>query len=91
LKTLKSTDLWMRTIVVFVHIGEQKNFFSLSGGALPANLISRTNEDRHSIQDVVPTILSIGGFSDVELARVNFDGFAVFRINQNNIKDHRND
>merc|ERR1719494_824729 len=87
LKTLKSTDLWLRTIVMFVHTGQQ-NIFSISGGALPANLLNRTNEDRHSIQDVVPTILAVGGFSDLELARVNFDGFAVFRINQNHIKDH---
>jgi len=87
LKTLKSTDLWMRTIVMFVSTGPQKNIFGISGGALPANLLHRSNEDRHSIVDVVPTILAIGGFSDLELARFNFDGFAVFRINQNDIKD----
>jgi len=83
LKTLKSTDLWMRTIVMFVITGPQKNIFSFSGGALPANLLHRTNEDRHSIVDVLPTILAVGGFSESELERFNFDGFAVFRMNQN--------
>jgi len=84
LETLKTTGLWMKTIVVFVITGQRKNVFSMSGGALPANLLNRTNEYPYSMQDIVFKILSISGFSDLELGGVKLEGFPVFGMNQLN-------
>jgi len=62
LETLKSTGLWMNTIVVFAVAGQQVNVFSMNGGALPANLLNRTNEHPFSMLDVVPTFMNASGF-----------------------------
>lgn len=61
LKTLKSTGLWTNTIVVLAVAGHQVNVFSLNGGALPANLFNRTNEDPFSTLDIVPTFMTASG------------------------------
>jgi len=82
LETLKSTGLWMKTIVVVVITGQQNNVFSMSGGALPANLLNRTNEYPYTMLDIVPTILAVSGFSDLELAGVKLEGLSVFGMNQ---------
>lgn len=87
LETLKSTELWEHTIVVLVSAG---NVFSIGGGALPAKFLSRTNEDLHSMVDVVPTIMAVAGFSDAELVDAKLDGFAVIDINQASAKIHKN-
>jgi len=61
LETLKSTGLWMNTIVVFAVGGHQLNVFSMNGGALPANLLNRTNEYPLSMLDVIPTFMNASG------------------------------
>jgi len=86
LETLKSTGLWSQTIVLFVIGGRKNSIFSVNGGALPGILLSRTNEDRHSMLDVVPTILAVCGFSDQEVASAKLDGFPISGL-VNNIKD----
>jgi len=87
LETLKSTGLWANTIVLFVIGGRKSSIFSVNGGALPGILLNRTNEDRHSMLDVVPTILAVGGFSDNEVASAKLDGFPIPGLKFNNIKD----
>merc|ERR1719193_1102236 len=66
LEILKTTEQWEHTLVVLLIIGEEP-MFSIGGGALPAELLSRTDEDPHSFLDIAPTILSISGDSDFEL------------------------
>jgi len=68
LRTLKSTELWKRTIVVLAIGGKLKNMFSISGGALPSKYVSTSDEDIHSFLDLIPTILALTGFSESELA-----------------------
>jgi len=79
-ETLESTRQWMKTLVVFVVAGQQKNIFSMGGGALP----SSNNKDRYltSTQDVVRKILSVSGFSDLELRSLRMDGSPVFGMKQ---------
>jgi len=88
LETLKSTGLWANTIVLFVIGGRKSSIFSVNGGALPGILLNRTNEERHSMLDVVPTILAVGGFSDEEVASAKLDGFPIPGLEFNNIKDN---
>jgi len=75
LEIIKATQQWEHTVVVLVITGEEEELmFSIGGGALPAELLSRTNEDPHNFLDIAPTILSIAGFTDSELAIENLDG-----------------
>jgi len=78
LEILKTSEQWEHTLVVLISIGEQEPMFSIGGGALPAELLSRINEDSHSFLDIAPTILSIAGFSDSELEGANMEGVDVF-------------
>jgi len=80
LKTLKSTGLWSKTIVMFVIGGRKDSIFSVSGGALPKILHNRTNGDRHSMLDLVPKILAIGGISDHEVASGTLDSFPIVNM-----------
>jgi len=80
LQTLRSTEVWEDTIVILVLAGEQ-NVFSISGGALPAKFFGRTNGDIHSLLDVVPTILSVAGFSDSQLRLAKLGGVSVISLN----------
>lgn len=77
-ETLESTRQWMKTLVVFVVAGQQKNIFSMGGGAFPAH------KDRYlySSQDVVRKILSVSGFSDLELRSLRMDGSPAFGMKQ---------
>jgi len=77
LETLKSTGLWANTIVLFVIGGRKSSIFSVNGGALPGILLNRTNEDSHSMLDVVPTILAVGGFSHQEVVSAKLDGVQI--------------
>jgi len=77
LEIIKSAEQWEHTVVVLIDMGEQEPMFSIGGGALPAELISRINEDTHSFLDIAPTILSIAGFSDSELEVGNLEGVDV--------------
>jgi hypothetical protein len=77
LETLKSTGLWANTIVLLVIGGRKSSIFSVNGGALPGILLNRTNEDSHSMLDVVPTILAVGGFSHQEVASAKLDGVLI--------------
>jgi len=86
LKSLKSAGLWSRTIVIFVIGGRKDSIFSFNGGALPKILRNRTNEDRHSMLDVVPTILAVSGFSDREVVSAKLDGFPISGMSVNNIE-----
>merc|ERR1719193_2039015 len=81
-ETLESTRQWMNTIVVFVVAGQQKNIFSMGGGALPANFLSKKNRYLFSMLDVVRKILALSGFSDLELQSLTMDGFPAFRMKQ---------
>jgi len=61
LETLKSTGLWMNIIVVLAVTNRQVNVFSMNGGALPTNLLKRTNEHPLSMLDVAPTFMNVSG------------------------------
>lgn len=91
MNTLKSTGLWSKTIVLFVIGGQKNSIFSINGGALPAIYLNRTDGDVHSMLDAVPTILAVGGLSDLEIATAKLDGFPIFGMDQNKIKDHRDE
>jgi len=81
-ESLESTRQWMKTIVVLVVAGQQKNIFSMGGGALPANFLNNKNRYLFSMLDVVRKILSVSGFSDLELRSLTMDGSPVFRMKQ---------
>jgi len=81
IKTLKNTELWEHTMVFLVINGEQSNMFSISGGYLPAKFLSKTNNDRRSFLDIVPSILSVAGFSDSQLKSLKLDGVPIVEIN----------
>lgn len=91
MNTLKSTGLWSKTIVLFVIGGHKNSILSINGGALPAIYLNRTDEVVHSMLDAVPTILTVGGLSDLEIATAKLDGFPIFGMDQNKIKDHRDE
>merc|ERR1719193_2408267 len=81
-ESLESTKQWMKTIVVLVVAGQQKNIFSIGGGALPANFLNKKSRHLFSMLDVVRKILSVGGFSDLELRSLTMDGSPVFWMKQ---------
>jgi len=84
IKTLKITELWEHTIVFLVINGEQRKIFSISGGYIPTKFLSRANNDLRSFLDVVPSILSVVGFSSSQLKSLKLDGFPVLEINAPN-------
>jgi len=88
---LKKTDAWENSIVILTNFNpdDENTIFSLGGGALPAYLVSSTNEDRHSIVDITPTIMAIGGFSDEELEAAGLDGMNMIDINQATAMVHK--
>jgi len=81
---IKKTDLWSDTIVVLTNFNsnDKRAIFSIGGGALPAQLVSSTNKDLHSVVDIAPTIMAIAGFSDGDLKSAKLDGVNVIDINQ---------
>jgi len=81
---LKKTGVWENTIVILTNFNpdDENTIFSIGGGALPAELLSSTNEDLHSIVDITPTIMAIGGFSDEKLEVSGLDGINMIDINQ---------
>jgi len=81
-QTLKSSGVWEQTIVMLVIVGDRENMFSINGGALPAKFLSTINKDPHSFLDVVPTILSVAGFTDSQLRRVKLNGLPVVSYDQ---------
>jgi len=74
LEILKTAEQWEHTVVVLVIIEGKKPLLSIGGGAIPAELLFRTDEDPHSFLDIAPSILSIAGFSDSELGSDNLEG-----------------
>merc|ERR1719427_1572886 len=59
IEELKDNDLWENTIVILTNFNpdDDKTIFSVGGGALPAHLVSSTNENLHSVIDIAPTIM----------------------------------
>jgi len=89
---LKKTDVWKDTILILTNFNHEddKTIFSIGGGALPAHLVSSTNEELHSVVDMTPTIMAIAGFSDEELKSAGLDGVNVVDINQATAMEHDN-
>jgi len=89
---LKKTNAWENTIVILTNFNpdDKKTIFSIGGGALPAQLVSSTNKDLHSVVDMAPTIMAIGGFSDGELESFGMDGVNIIDINQATAMGHEN-
>jgi hypothetical protein len=82
LHTLRSTGVWEQTIVMLIIIGDQKNMLSIGGGALPANFFRTVNKDLTSFLDVVPTILSVAGFTESQLQLVKLKGLPLISFNK---------
>jgi len=80
---LKNIDLWGNYIIMLTgfNSGNNRTFFSIGGGALPASLLSCQSQDLVSSVDVAPTIMSIAGFSENELADARLDGRSMVEIN----------